>query len=158
MYYFFLGTLPLPVTPAELNLTINNQNKTVSLINDGEINILKLPGLSEVDFEFMIPHTQYPFAYYSGGSFLTADTVLGYLEKLKAQRTVFQFIVSRMAGSQLSFATNIKVSLESYEIAESADNGFDQTVRVTLKQYKPYSTKILETDKNGKTIVKKTRG
>ena len=47
-YVFYLDKIKLPVTPESLNVSIKNQNTTVNLINDGEVNILKTPGLSEV--------------------------------------------------------------------------------------------------------------
>jgi len=40
-YSFFIGDVMLPVTPPALELKIKNHNKTITLINDGEINILK---------------------------------------------------------------------------------------------------------------------
>ena len=158
MYYVYLDKLQLPVTPAALSMKINGQNKTVNLINDGEISIIKQPGLTDISFEFMIPHTKYPFANYGTGGYVGAKLVLGYLERLKTGLKPFQFIVSRMQGNKLLHGTNIKVTLESYDITESADNGLDLICSVTLKQYRPYSTKILVTDKNGKTTTKKTRG
>lgn len=158
MYYFYLDKLQLPVPPAALSMKINGQNKTVNLINGGEVNIIKQPGLTDITFEFMIPHAKYPFANYGTGGFVGATTVLSFLERLKTQLKPFQFIVSRMQGNKLLHGTNIKVTLESYDITESADNGLDLMCSVTLKQYRPYSTKILVTDKNGKTTTKKTRG
>ena len=43
-------------------------------------------------------------------------------------------------------------------IEEDAENGLDQMVSVTLKQYRPYSTKVLVVDKNGNATAKRTRG
>ena len=60
-YYFYLDKL-LPIAPSKLQLEINNQNKTLTLINDGEINILKKAKLTDVDFDCLIPQVKYPFA------------------------------------------------------------------------------------------------
>lgn len=157
MYYFFLDKMQLPVPPAALSTVINGQNKTLTLINEGEINIIKQPGLTEIEFDFLIPHTKYPFASYGGD--IGISGVLAYLERLKARQRPFQFIVARMGGAaRLLHSTNIKVTLETYSLKEDADNGLDMVATVRLKQYRPYSTKVLETDANGKTTVKKTRG
>ena len=43
MYYFYLDKLLLPVAPEKLELKIKNQNKTMNLINEGEINQIKTP-------------------------------------------------------------------------------------------------------------------
>ena len=157
MYYFYLDKLQLPITPAKLSIKINGQNKTVNLINGDEINIIKKPGLTDINFPFMIPHTKYPFANYGAGGFMRPEVFLGHLEQLKTQGKPFQFIVSRMQGRKLLYATNIKVTLEDYELEEDAENGLDQIVNVTLKQYRPYSTKILVTDANGNATTKRTR-
>lgn len=156
MYYFFLDRLLLPIPPSAVTMRIAGSNKTVRLIDDSEINIIKNPGLTEVTFEFMIPSRDYPFATYGSRS-LSASDIFSYLELLKTQKLPFQFIVSRMAGNKLTFNTNLKVTLEDYDIKESADYGFDQMVSVQLKQYRDYCTKTLKVDKNGKATVEKSR-
>ena len=40
-----------PVTPEKISIKINGNNKTVNLINEGEINILKKAGLTDIEFE-----------------------------------------------------------------------------------------------------------
>ncbi len=44
-YDFYLDKCLLPVTPPKLTIKINNTNKTITMIDDGEINILKKAGL-----------------------------------------------------------------------------------------------------------------
>lgn len=153
MYYFFLDKLLLPVTPSDLSIQINNKNENVTLINDGEINILKQAGLTEISFTFMIPAQKYPFAHY----YIASSVILSFLEKLKTDKEPFQFIVTRMNLNKFDYATNIKVALEDYEIVESADNGADINIVINLKQYKDYGTQKLTT-KNGVTSVEKVRG
>ena len=43
-YKMYLAGVLMPVTPAKVKLKINNQNKTMTLINGEEINILKEAG------------------------------------------------------------------------------------------------------------------
>lgn len=178
MYYFYLDKLALPIAPPSLNIKINGSNKTVRLIDDSEINIIKNAGLTDVAFEFMIPNSDYPFANNGvmnlangliGNSFLNSivssllngtfngNKYLDKMEKLKTSKRPFQFIVTRMKGKQLMFNTNLCVTLEDYEVKEAAEYGFDQMVSVRLKQYRHYSTKILNIDKDGKATVQKTR-
>lgn len=145
MYTFYLDTMELPFAPESLTIRISNQNKTVTLINEGEINLLKKPGLSEVDFTFCIPGQPYPFA----GTYREPDAYLEALETLKTEKRAFQFIVSRFSPSgTLLFDTNMTVSLEEYEIQESAANGFDILVDVSLKQYRYYGLKTAEMQKD----------
>lgn len=142
-YTIYLDGVQLPVTPPKIQTSIKNQNKTINLINDGEVNILKQAALTEISFEVLIPQTKYPFATYPSG-FKDASYFLQKFESLKANKKPFQFICSRvLPGGKLLFDTNIKVSLEEYTIEEDVKEGFDLSISVKLKQYKPYATKTV---------------
>ncbi|MDE6123719.1 MAG: LysM peptidoglycan-binding domain-containing protein [Eubacterium sp.] len=140
-YYFYLGEMLCPIAPSKLQLNVENKNKTVTLINEGEINVLKQAGLTEISFDLLFPNVKYPFAIYKS-SFVKADYFLSQLEKLKTSKKPFQFIVTRtMPDGKMLFDTNMKVSLESYDVKEDTSQGFDVLVSVKLKQYKEYGTK-----------------
>jgi LysM repeat protein len=143
-YNFYLGSTLLPVTPESLNVKINGNNKKYTLINESEINVLKSAGLTDIDFDMMLPNVKHPFAVYDGG-FKTAEYYLGLLESLKGSKSSFQFIVTRtLPGGTALVGTNITVSLESYTIKEDAkNNGLDMVVSVKLKQYREYATKVV---------------
>lgn len=166
MYQVFLGAMGLPIAPAKIETVINSRNTTIELINGQEVNILKSKGLTQIQFEFMIPSQNYPFMTVAGsavGNLLGGLTgvglqtaILEQLENLKESKTPFQFIVARLAnGNKVTNAynTNIKVTLEDYTIVEDANNGTDLMVSVRLLQYVPYSTKVYNEDKT----VEKTR-
>lgn len=145
MYDLYLGNWLMPVTPSDVTMSVKNQNRTLVQINDGEINLLKRPGLTDISFTLLLPNVLYPFAKYKS-SFIKADHYLTYLNQLKEGKQPFQFILSRfmgLGGKIKLFDTNIKVSLEEYSIKESADNGFDVEVDIRLKQYQDYSTKTV---------------
>ena len=142
-YDFYLKKCLLPIAPEKLQVDINNANDTITLMNEGEINILKTAGLTDIEFECRIPQTQYPFAAYQSG-FKGASYFLDYFENLKVDKKPFQFIVSRtMPSGKVLFSTNIKVSLEDYKITEQASEGFDLIVKMKLKQYRDYGTKTI---------------
>ena len=67
MYELYLGAMLCPVTPSKINIKIKGQNKTMNLINESEINVLKKPGLSDIDFDLLLPNVKYPFAIYEDG-------------------------------------------------------------------------------------------
>ena len=163
-YYFYLDDMMLPIPPAKMDIRIKNKNKTVNLINEGEINIIKTEGLKEISFELLLPNSNYPFADYSqsdteigvsafnnlfGGSIGILGNLLNeysfkgaehYLEKIKIAKESKQplrLIIMRMTPSfEVLFDTN----------------GFDVVVPLQLKEYKYYATKEVEvkTDENGK--------
>lgn len=156
-YDFYLKDCLLPVAPEKLQVKVNNANDTLTLINEGEINILKTPGLTDIEFECRIPQVRYPFAVYKSG-FREASYFLSFFEALKAGKKPFQFIVSRtMPSGRVLFSTNMKVSLEDYRIIEQAKDGFDLTVKIQLKQYRDYGTKSVRIGSDGKASVKGSR-
>ncbi len=149
-YNFYLDGVQLPIAPPKLQVKIKNQNKTITLINEGEVNVLKKAGLTEILMDVRIPQTKYPFASYSGG-FKVAEYYLNHFEKLKTQKDKdgnlipFQFICSRFSpNGKMLFDTNIKVSLEDYQLGENAEDGFDLIVTVNMKQYRDYGTKTVK--------------
>lgn len=153
MYQVFLSYLLLPVAPEAITMTINNRNETVDLINDGEVNIIKKPGLTDVSFKFMVPHQKYPFATYTA-SFLSPPVFITAMEHLKTDMKPFQFILIRLGASKIPTFTTLTVTLEDYTIEEDANNGEDMYITVNLKQYKKYETKKL----NGLGEVVRSRG
>ena len=144
MYKCYLDGVLMPETPAKLNIKVKGKNQTLVLLNEGEINFLMAPGLTEITLPLTFP-------------MLTAarrpEYYLNILETLKTQKRTTQFIMTRTTpNGRLLFDTNIKVSVEDYSIAENATNGLDVSVEVTLKQYRDYGTKTVTI----KTEAKKT--
>lgn len=142
MYKIYIDDVLLPVTPGKITTKIKSQNKTVSLLSGGEINILKSPGLTEIEFDALLPNSKYPFAIYEGG-FKTADYYLTKLEELTSQKKPFYFSVSRLGpGGSLIYRTEpMRVSLEGYPVIDNAENGTDVMVQIKLKQYVDYGLK-----------------
>ena len=142
-YYMYLDGVLLPVTPSKIDMKIKGQNKTMTLINEAQINILKTPGLTDISFKAMLPAFKYPFAEY-GGEFVEPKYYLKKLEELQTAKKPFQFIVTRNSPvGKAFFHTNMSVSLESYDISEDVKEGFDIYVNIKLKQYKSYGAKTV---------------
>lgn len=153
MYYVYFDGLLLPTPPDKITTKINNQNKTVNLANEGEINILKRAGLTDINFDMRIFHDENPYTR----DLLDVDDYLGLLEILKQSQKPFQFIVVRTwdNGKRL-YDTNFTVSLEDYKIEESANDGNMTKIPIKLKQYDDYSdvdSKIEEVERNGEDVL-----
>lgn len=155
-YKFYIDSVLLPIAPEKLQIKVNNQNKKITLINEGEINILKSPSLSDVEFEVLLPNQNYPFANYVEG-FQPASYYMQKLKELKKDKKSFQFIVTRtFPNGKMLFGTNMTVSLEDYTIKEDAKKyGTDQVVSIKLKEYKEYETLVIKVDKKKKKKKKK---
>jgi len=153
-YYVFLDVIPLPVSPEKIEISVPNLNKTVTMVDQGEINILRGKGLKEIKFDMLVPSFKYPFANYSFGSFSTSQ-IIARLEDLKEQGKPVYFIVSRCRAGKPAWWTNIKVSVEDFTVTEDANNGTDVIISVNLKEYKEYSTKLatVSTQSDGTVIA-----
>ena len=160
MYDVYISDMLLPIAPSKITMQINGKNETATLINDGEISILKNAGLSTVNFTVLLPNVKYPFAQYPNG-FNTAGYYLDMLERLKNEKRPFQFIVTRKTPiDKRLFNTNLTVALENYQIIDDAKNGFDVEVQINLKQFRAYGTKTFKVETPSATapiIINPTR-
>lgn len=133
-YTCYLNGVQWP-TPEKLTVKIKGQNKTLILLNEGEINFLRAPGLTEIVVPFTLPMlsgTRSPEYY------------LGILEKLKTGKTTAWFKLVRLSpNGRTLYDTNMKVSVEDYNIVEDAKEGLDVSVDVNLKQWRSYGTKTI---------------
>lgn len=147
IFYFKIGSdlLTFPITPGELTIKSGSNNKVVTLINEGDINILKSPSLTEVSFEARFPMRKYPYSREARDF----EHYLRQFEKLKTEKKSFRFIVARSTPSgKKTWGTNLLVALEDVELQESADEGDDVIVSISLKQYKEYGVKTLPNSYN----------
>lgn len=153
MYEFYMDGVRLPVTPSALTIKISNQNKTINLINEGQRNIIKAPGLSKYSFNALLPNREYPFACYPNG-YQPAQYYMSLLEKLKRECKPFEFLVIRTDDAGNLLMTNdpdkpLMVSLESYELSEDAGSyGVDVMAKIELLTYADVKTKLIEFKKN----------
>ena len=159
-YQMYIDKVLFPVVPAKLKLKISNQNKTITLINEGEVNLIKTPGLTDIEIdELLLPNVaNYPFAEYAG-EFKSADYYLGKLKAWKNQKKPVQFKMLRTPPSNkvLLFITDKYVTIEDYEILEDAEKyGFDVAVKVSMKEYRNWGAKKLVIRNKKKSSGKKT--
>jgi hypothetical protein len=158
-FYFKDGSdvLTFPITPAKLRVRVGSNNKTVNLISEGDINILKSPSLIEVEFEARFPMRKYPYSR-EVSSF---QTYFEKFQELKEEKKSFRFIVARTTpGGDRTWDTNLLMALEDFEISEDADEGDDVLVTFKLKQFKEYGVKVvktLNTKPNSTSTSKKPR-
>ncbi len=169
MYQMYIEKVLFPVTPSKLNIRINGKNTTITLINEGEVNLIKSTGLTDLSTEVLLPAlTRYPFATYPD-KFHKPLYYLNKLEKWKQKKKPVPFKLLRTSpnGKKLLWDTNIPITIEDYEIVEDAEEqGLDVVVKISMLEYRDWGAKKLVIKKskksaNGKTkktaIKKKTR-
>lgn len=155
-YRFQIDDLELPFAPSSLNVKINNKNETITLINEGEVNIPKLPGLTEISFTARIPQTQYPFA----SKLKSAAVYTDKFKALKLSKKNFKLTISRpqIANRKANgYGSSVfTVTLEDYTIKENAEEGLDLLIDLNFKEYVPYSTKVYKKVQKPNTDGEKT--
>lgn len=150
------GTL-MPVTPGKVQVKHKNNNKTVDLINFGEVNIVKKEGLREISFDLLLPNQKYPFANYPNG-YHNAQYYVSKMEALKESGNTFQFILSRSAQNGTNLGNlNETVTLEDLTLTDDASEGTDIKVGIKLKKWVPYGTKAFTISNDTKTISEETQ-
>lgn len=165
MYSFYFeqegDLIQLPVPPSNLVIKINDKNKVIELLNLGDINILKDPGLTDINLKILLPGQLLPFAVYPNG-FKMPEYYLERFKKYKTEKEPIRFIVSRVSpwGEPL-FDTNMLVGFGAYTIEEKAGEEGDIYVDIPLKQYKEYKTQTVAiqqiVDKQATATVKEQR-
>lgn len=147
-FYFKIGedVLTFPITPDELTIKVGSNNKVVTLINEGDVNLLKSPSLIDVEFEARFPMRQYPYAR----NYQDFQKYFDKFKDLKENKKSFRFIVARttMQGRS-TWDTDLLVALEEFELKESTDNGDDVIISFKLKQFKEYGVKRLTKPNSG---------
>ena len=142
MYLIYLKKILLPVTPKTWSIGYSNKNITITLINEGEVNILKEPGLETIKFDAIIPNERYSFARYLSG-FKNAEYYQKQFDKLLKNQKPFQLNIIREKQDRGRLkSTNIKVGFEgNIQYKESTDEGIDLIASITLKRFKLYGLK-----------------
>lgn len=145
IFYFKDGedVLTFPITPPSLSIKIGSNNKVVTLINEGDINILKSPSLIEIEFEARFPMRKYPYSR----EVSDFQTYFDKFKELKEQKKSFRFIVARLKpnGKEVTWDTNYLVALEEMELKEDAEEGDDVLITFKLKQYQEYGVRTIKT-------------
>lgn len=146
MYQMYIEKVLFPVTPGKLNTKINGKNKTITLINEGEVNLVKTTGLTDLSTEVLLPAlTEYPFAVYPD-RFRKPKYYLKKLEKWKQKKKPVTFKLLRTSpnGKKLLWDTSMEVTIEDYEIIEDAEQqGFDVVVKISMREYRHWGAKKL---------------
>jgi hypothetical protein len=142
-YEVYIDDMLLPLPPQKIPIKYPGQNKSTTLINGEEINLIRPSGLAEITIDVVIPQMNYPSAVWDG-SIDDAEDFLDHLHDLKESGDSFEFIVIRDGpGRNDFFDTNIDVTLEDYKISDDVKEGLDLVVSLTMKEYKSYGTKIM---------------
>lgn len=151
MYDFYLGEIKLPVAPSKVTIGIGSLNKTISVVEGKEINILKSPRLKTIAFEALIPNSNYPFASY-GGEYKSSDYYKEAIEKLKNENDIVAFVITRTMGTKVFNYTGIYAVIEELTFTEAVENGYDLLISIKLREYESYGAKFYTTNSSSAAV------
>lgn len=155
------GPVLFPITPSKLTVKINNQNKTVTLIDGGEVNQIKAPGLTDIKIdELIFPMCQkYPFATYINrlsGVQQASQTWRNQFLGLKIPTSLFdnKFREAKFYLEKLEKWKNATAPV-SFILTRTTPDGkkllFDTNMSVTIESYEI----VEDADKYGMDVVVK---
>lgn len=128
--------IQLPVNPEALRVSADGNNEIVEIVSLGEINILRDVKLKEIEFQSFFP--RYPDAPYvlTKGSFQGPEFYIDFFESIRKAKKAARLVVSDLN-------VNMLVSIESFEYEFRAGEEMDAYYVISLREYRPYSSKIL---------------
>ena len=149
-YRFYINHILLPIPPENIKYSIGSKNNVVNIVDDTDYNFLRKASLTEISFEVIIPAVKYPFAMYEG-VFLPQSYFLDIFKNFKdSKKPLRLFIAREFPDGKKMYDTHFNsVSLESYDITESAENGFDIIVSFLFKEYIDVKTTVITVNSEG---------
>ena len=136
MYQFYLNDDLLPIAPEKLNIKTNSSNEIITIVSQGDYNILKDIGLKDINFKVLLPGKPYHFI-------ATLDNYqkpIYYLDKIrvyKENKEPIRLIITRtmQTGADI-FTTNILAAIQDYDIDEEAGEEGDIYLNIKLREHR----------------------
>lgn len=136
-YEFYINGWQVPITPSELEMSVDSKNDFLNLINGETYTVLHKRELKEFSFSFFSFSHPHP----SVGNFISQAQVLKNLEDLKNNKEVFEFVIIRTSSDpELKNSTCRYTTLEDFKVLEDSQYGTNIKISVTLKEYIPIKT------------------
>lgn len=101
------GQFELSVNPPEISVTQDNKDKTIDLLNVGEINVPGMRGLIKVSLATFLPDSNSPF--YTG---VAPEQIVQAVKKAKNGQKAIRIIIS---GSDVNTQFNVSSMSETYK-------------------------------------------
>lgn len=132
----------IPVLPTKLNVSSPGKNERVTVLELGEVLLLKKKGLRVLSWESFFPVDPAP---YTTGQVQDPVFIIQTIQKARDEKTPVRFLIT---GTDLD--CNIRMGIESFEYEERSGELGDLYYTITLYEWKDTSPKkiILPEKKN----------
>lgn len=157
LYKFYLKNdgvqVLLPVTPSQMITKKNGNNRTINILNMGEINIIQNGALDEISFSILLPRSAWSFVQKEEG-FNEPLYYLNFLATCKESGLPTTIIIFRSLadGSQI-FSGNKDMILEDYTVTEKGGDFGDFWVDLHFREYRTAKSTVYQVKNDGDSLV-----
>lgn len=132
----------IPVLPAKLNVSSPGKNERVTVLDLGEVLLLRKKGLRILSWESFFPADSAP---YTTGQVRDPISIIQAIQKARDSKTPVRFLIT---GTDLD--CNIRMGIESFEYEERSGELGDLYYTIKLYEWKDTSPKkiVLPEKKN----------
>ncbi len=123
----------IPVLPAKLNVSSPGKNERTTVLQLGEVLLLRKKGLRVLSWESFLPSSKAP---YTVGQIKTPVEIVKAIQKARDKETPVRFLIT---GTDLD--VNIRMGVESFEYEERAGELGDLYYTIKLYEWKDVSPK-----------------
>lgn len=137
--------LNIPVLPEKLNVSSPGTNERVTVLEVGEVLILKKKGLRILTWDSLFPATSAP---YTTGEVLDPLTIVRAIQTARDDKTPVRFLIT---GTDLD--CNIRMGIESFEYEERSGELGDFYYTIKLYEWKDISPKRIVLQESSEPVA-----
>lgn len=140
-------TLRFPVLPEKIQIKSSGKNESATVLELGEINIIRKKGLREISWSCFLPAHDAP---YVTDNLRDPIDYIEAIQEFRDKRKAAQFYIY---GTDLN--VNMPVSIDSFDYEERAGEVGDIYYSITLREWKNYKAKGVVLQAAATTTVQK---
>lgn len=142
-------TVVFPVMPPKISVKSPGRNETVTVLELGEILLVKPKGLREITWESFFPVRSAPYV-----TSRSIGSPISYIKDMERARDKGAHGRFCLTGTDLN--VNTQVSIDSLEYEERGGEPGDIYYRITLKEWKAYGASVVSVKTSGGVRVKRS--
>lgn len=139
----------LPITPEDIEISYPGSNKTVNIIQLGQVNLLKKRNLATFKIESWFPDENWYPGIRTSSRFENSNFYVSFFEKIRDDRKPCWFYIYG-----LNF--NMQVSIEDFTQERRGGEHEDLYYTLQLKEYRPFAVQEIPVTDDMKFLSKKT--
>lgn len=141
--------IQLPITPEDIEISYPGSNKTVNIIQLGQVNLLKTRNLATFSIKSWFPDEDWYPGIRTTGRFKKSKFYVRFFEKIRDDKKPCWFYI-------YGLKFNMQVSIESFTYSRKGGEHEDLYYTLSLKEYRPFSVrelpKVLQEDEDSESI------